>query len=203
MGLPENFQMRMNSRFQIIAVFVLSIFTMWACGEDTIVTTTPATEQKLIDLEIIADYIQEKGYSQVDTTKNGVRYVILNEGNGSPIKTNDIVHFYVAGKLTDGTLFITNIDTAAVNADSYDSTASYEPIIYSYSTTGWTVPNLYSSTTELGYKEGLSKVFGLMKTGGRAQLIVPSGVGFGAAPPSKFIPQNSVLVYDLYPTYVK
>lgn len=193
----------MKNRFQILAIVALSIFTLWACGEDTIVTTTPPDEQKLIDLEIIENYIQEKGYSQVDTTTKGVRYVILDSGNGSFIKTNDIVHFYVAGKLTDGTLFITNLDTAAVNAESYDSTASYEPIIYSYSPTGWTVPSLYSTANEVGYKEGLSKVFGIMKTGGRAQLIVRSGLAYGTSSPSSFIPQNSVVIYDLYPTYVK
>lgn len=193
-------------RNQLAVLILCTLAGLYACNDDGIVSTVDPDIQLEIDLEVIADYIADHGFEQVDTTVSGVRYVVLDSGSGPGIELNDIVSFHMVGRLTDGFLFATNLDTADINNGTYDSALFYRPIRYTYTPDGWNIPELVSNygSLESGYREGLSKVMGILRIGGRARLIVPSGLAYASSPPFGFgIPKNAVLVFDIYPTYVR
>lgn len=194
-----------KSKIHLLILLMTACAFLTACKEDILSTTDPDVQLEL-DLVTIADYITAKGYTNVDTTASGAFYVILEEGTGGDITPNSIVSYQMAGKLTDGFLWATNIDTVAINADAFDSTRVYEPFVISYTVDGWNIPELIRGyrALERGYRDGIAASLGKMNVGGRAQLIVPSGLAYASSPPFGFgIPSNSVIIYDIYPTYVR
>jgi len=191
-----------NMRSHLLIVLTISVGLVMSCNNDIEVEPTVDTDaQWLEDIQIIEDYITANGYSY-DTTTNGVRYTILDSGSGNSVNPNDIVGFHYIGRLTTDTLFRTSVDTVLFNNGAGDSSRSYPPIHYTYSTSGWNIPSIYSSyyDFETGYREGVSKVIGLMKEGGHAKLMIPSGLAYQQFDPTTFgiIPPYSVLVFDIF-----
>jgi len=195
-----------NIKGQVIAVMMIITASLYSCRQDTIVTSVDPDVQLKADLKVMEAYVNAKGYTDVDTTESGVWYVVLDSGSGAEINHNDIVSFFIAGRLTDGFLFATNIDTVDINNGTYDEDLTYNPIIYTYTADGWNIPEIITNfySYERGYREGLSKVLGILKVGGRAQIIIPSGLAYSTNPPFGLgIPRNAVLVFDIYPSYVR
>ncbi|MFY0607817.1 MAG: FKBP-type peptidyl-prolyl cis-trans isomerase [Cyclobacteriaceae bacterium] len=188
---------------QIFGILLLSSLLTTSCTEDVLSTVDPDIQLEL-DLEIIEKFISEKGYSNVDTTALGVFYVILDEGTGADILPNDIVSFDMAGRLTDEYVWATTNAQIAQDNGIYDSTAYYAPLVITYTTDGWNISELVSRLYQLetGYRSGVAAVLGKMNVGGHARFIVPSTLAYGSFPPVGFgIPDNAVLVFDIYPTY--
>lgn len=112
---------------------------------------------------------QNKTKPGVKTTRSGLQYQTVKEGNGPAPKPTDVVKVHYRGTLLDGTEF-----------DS--SYKRNEPIEFPLNRVipGWT--------------EGLQ----LMKVGGKSRLFVPSGLAYGEnPPPGSVIEPNSVLVFDV------
>ena len=180
-------------------VGLLAVLMLMSCEEDSVVSLVDPSIQRAEDLAIIEDYIEEKGYTNVDTTASGVRYAIIEEGTGKSIAFNDIVQIHYAGRLTDGTLFDTSIDTVAINNDSFDSLKTYNPIRFTYAQGGWTLGSYVE-----GFKEGVTASLGKMKVGGSASIMIPSSLGYGTSPPfGSGIPTRAVLVFEVYPVSAK
>ena len=180
-------------------VALATILLLMSCEEDSVVSLVDPSIQRAEDLAIIEEYIEEKGYTDVDTTASGVRYAIIAEGTGKSIEFNDIVQMHYTGKLTDGTLFDTSIDTVAINNGTFDSLRTYNPIRFTYAQGGWTLGSYVE-----GFKEGVTACLGKMKVGGSASIMIPSSLGYGNSPPfGSGIPSRSVLVFEVYPVSAK
>jgi FKBP-type peptidyl-prolyl cis-trans isomerase FkpA len=104
----------------------------------------------------------------VKTTASGLQYEILQEGTGASPKPTDKVTVHYKGTLIDGTEF-----------DS--SYARGQPVTFPL---GNVIP---------GWTEGLQ----LLKTGGKAKLYIPSGLGYGERGAGAKIGPNETLIFEV------
>lgn len=170
-----------------------------ACGDDGIVEVPTQNDRIEEDLVKIEEYIQEKGYQNVDTTKSRVRYVILDEGDGELIEYNDIVTLHFAGRYLDDLLFYTSIDTVDLNNDSYDSTKNYNPVVFTHSASGWAMGQ---ATTVSGFVDGTTRSLDKLRVNGHARIFIPTLLSTGNLN-GRSIPTNEPVVYDIYPVKVR
>lgn len=197
----------MRKQLILFTVVVFTILT--ACDDSALVTAVDPDVQLEEDLQKIEDYIVEKGLTNIDTTTLGVRYTILDSGSGPAINNNDIVSFHFTGRLVDDFMFYTNVDTADINNGTFNSARTYPPIVYTYTGNGWNIPSIFPAyanfrPSEIGYREGVSKVLGILKVGGSARIMIPSKLAYAGNPPyGTGIPANAVLIFDIYPSYVR
>lgn len=186
--------------FSLIIGFAL----LASCNEGTIVEPEDPAIQLAIDLEEIDQFLIDNGYdpATVDTTESGVRYIIIDEGNtmydSLSIDESDIVDFDFIGRLTDGTLFDTTIESVAMeDEDIFNEDRVYVPTLMNYSETGWTIRNRFID----GFVDGIAVTFNKVHVGAHILIVFPSGLGYGAAVRGP-IPANSVLTFELFPVRV-
>ena len=104
----------------------------------------------------------------VFVTESGLQYEILEEGDGpSPSDTSTVTVHY-HGTLVDGTVFDSSVERG-------------EPATFPLNRVipGWT--------------EGLQ----LMKTGAKYKFYIPGELAYGERPPSREIPSNAVLIFEV------
>ena len=101
-------------------------------------------------------------------TASGLEYIEVEAGTGAQPNVGDIVSVHYTGTLEDGTEF--------------DSSVGGEPIQFPLGV-GYVIP---------GWDEGIS----LMREGGKAQLIIPSELGYGPAGQGS-IPPDATLYFDV------
>jgi len=104
----------------------------------------------------------------VKVTASGLQYQSLTEGTGASPKLTDTVKVHYTGKLIDGKTFDSSVDRG-------------EPI------------SLLLARFIKGWAEGLQ----LMKVGGKAILVIPSNLAYGAEGMGSDIPPNSTLVFTV------
>lgn len=200
-----------------------ALISIISCGKDNITPTLDPAIQRAIDIGLINDFIFEKGYTSVDTTESGVRYLTLAEGTGTEIDESDIVSFNYTASLLNDTIFDTSIkevadsiysrqDTASndvlvqILLDNFSSDNDYSPFKITYSSSGWSFAGLIDPVRPdervLGFEDGVAASFRNLKVGGSARMMVPSDLGYGLLN-GTLIPANSVLVFDVYPIKVE
>ncbi|MDA9977517.1 peptidylprolyl isomerase [Flavobacteriaceae bacterium] len=103
-------------------------------------------------------------------TPSGLRYKIINKGNGDSPKKGDKVKVHYKGMLTDETVF-----------DS--SYKRNQPIEFNVGI-GQVIP---------GWDEGIM----LLKNGEKAKFVIPSNLGYGEAGAGGVIPPNATLVFEV------
>lgn len=112
---------------------------------------------------------------EIDTTgftatATGLKYKILEEGKGPVPAVGETVSIRYTGKLATGVIF-----------DSSESRGG--PISFP----------LGKGRVIKGWDEGV----GLMKTGGKARLVVPPELGYGERGVPPTIPPNATLIFDV------
>ena len=117
-------------------------------------------QKKLMD-EIAAGY---------EETPSGLRYKILQKGNGKTPSKGNTVSVHYKGQLLDGTVF-----------DS--SYKRKQPIEFAIG-----VGQVIS-----GWDEGIQ----LLQIGDKARLVIPSNLGYGANGAGGVIPPNATLIFDV------
>ena len=105
-----------------------------------------------------------------EETKSGLRYQIIQKGNGKPAVAGKMVSVHYKGQLADGTVF----------DSSYKRNA---PLDFQVGV-GQVIP---------GWDEGIC----LLSVGDKARLVIPSDLGYGAAGAGGVIPPNATLVFDV------
>ena len=118
-------------------------------------------------LSEVEKVLNEK-YGAAKTTATGLRYITEKEGTGvSPIATNQVTVHYT-GYLLDGKKFDSSVDRGQ------PATFGLNQVI-----PGWT--------------EGLQ----LMSKGGKAKLVIPSALGWGAQGNGKVIPPYAPVLFEV------
>ncbi|WP_372975889.1 peptidylprolyl isomerase [Muriicola sp.] len=105
-----------------------------------------------------------------DKTESGLRYKIIQKGNGKKPEKGQRVSVHYEGSLANGQIF-----------DS--SYKRKEPITFQLGV-GQVIP---------GWDEGI----GLLKVGDKARFVIPSHLAYGSAGAGGVIPPNATLIFDV------
>jgi FKBP-type peptidyl-prolyl cis-trans isomerase len=116
------------------------------------------------------------------THESGLRYVINEEGTGEETVIGKLVSVDYVGKLLDGMVFDTSIESVAKDEGVYNSSRTYSPFAFT----------LGAGQVITGWDIGIS----LLRVGDSATLFVPSGLGYGTRSTGS-IPSNAVLIFDV------
>jgi peptidyl-prolyl cis-trans isomerase A (cyclophilin A) len=111
-----------------------------------------------------------------DKTESGLRYKIINQGDGVQAEKGKTVSVHYKGMLPNGKVF----------DSSYDRK---QPIDFA----------LGMGQVIAGWDEGIQ----LLKVGDKARLVVPSDMAYGSAGAGGIIPPNATLVFDVELVAVK
>ena len=103
-------------------------------------------------------------------TASGLEYIEIEAGSGAQAEAGKTVSVHYTGKFQDGKVFDSSLSRG-------------EPISFP----------LGQGRVIKGWDEGI----GLMKVGGKAQLIVPPELGYGERGAGGIIPPNATLVFDV------
>lgn len=125
-------------------------------------------EQLAKDDSLLQDYFKKNNLT-VQKTKNGLYYIITQEGKGAKAKVGDKVKVHYAGMLLDGTKF----------DSSYDRKQPIEFL-------------LGVGDVIQGWDEGIA----LLSPGTKATLFIPSTLGYGSRAMGP-IPANAILKFDV------
>jgi FKBP-type peptidyl-prolyl cis-trans isomerase len=109
-------------------------------------------------------------------TNSGLEYIEKEAGAGEQAKAGQTVRVHYTGKFPDGRVFDSSVERG-------------EPIEF----------KLGAGRVIKGWDEGIA----LMKVGGKAQLVIPPDLGYGARGAGGVIPPNATLVFDVELVEVK
>jgi len=131
--------------------------------------------------ELIAKYVADKKI-KVTPTESGLYYIEKSKGKGAKPTQGATVKVKYTGMLLDGTVFDTSDEAVAKKNNVYDERRPYEPIEFPAGV-GQVIP---------GWDEALM----LMNAGTKAQLIIPSTIGYGPQGMGP-IPPFATLLFDV------
>lgn len=134
------------------------------------------------DVEQIDAYLSENNIN-AQQTESGLRYVIKKEGSGKKPSSGDTVKVEYTGKLLNGEVFDSSIESVAKENDIYNEGRTYEPLEFVHDQ-GMMIP---------GFDEGVA----YLGEGGEAQLFIPSPLGYGERAAGEKIQPFSILVFDI------
>jgi len=132
-------------------------------------------EREALELEKQEDTLNAAS-AGFEKTSSGLRYQIIQEGDGKKASKGDMVSVHYKGQLLDGTVF-----------DS--SYKRKEPIDFTIGV-GQVIP---------GWDEGIQ----LLKVGDKARLVIPSDLAYGSQGAGGVIPPNAPLIFDVELVNVK
>jgi peptidylprolyl isomerase len=110
------------------------------------------------------------GEGAFETTESGLQINVIDQGDGATPQAGELVSVHYTGWLTDGTKFDSSLDRG-------------QPISFPLGQ-GGVIP---------GWDEGIS----LLNEGGKARLIIPPDLGYGASGAGGVIPPDATLVFDV------
>ncbi|MGY8915586.1 MAG: peptidylprolyl isomerase [Flavobacteriales bacterium] len=127
-------------------------------------------EKRLAEEKAIQAAELDKVAAGFDETPSGLRYKIIQKGNGAKAEKGQTVSVHYEGALVNGTVF-----------DS--SYKRNQPIDFKLGV-GQVIP---------GWDEGIS----LLKVGDKARFVIPSNLAYGSAGAGGVIPGDATLVFDV------
>ena len=127
-------------------------------------------EKRLAEAKALADVELDKIAAGFNKTDSGLRYQIIQEGNGVKAEKGKTVSVHYKGQLADGTVF-----------DS--SYKRNQPLEFPVGV-GQVIP---------GWDEGIC----LLNVGDKARLVIPSDLGYGSSGAGGVIPPDATLIFDV------
>ncbi|MDY5969795.1 MAG: FKBP-type peptidyl-prolyl cis-trans isomerase [Bacteroidales bacterium] len=138
--------------------------------------------------QLLAQYIADNNI-QAEPNANGLYVIVNKKGAGANIAMGSTVAFNYTGRLLDGTVFDSNVESVAKEAGIYETQRNYQPEEFV----------MGQASYVRGLLEGL---YGLQK-GTKATLIIPSHLGYGAKGRGEKIRPYSTLIFDIEIVNVK
>lgn len=105
-----------------------------------------------------------------DETESGLRYKVLQNGDGRPALKGSLVSVHYKGQLLDGTVF----DSSYKRKQPIDFNVGVGQVI-------------------AGWDEGIQ----LLKVGDKARFVIPSNLAYGERGAGGVIPPNATLIFDV------
>ncbi|WBU89548.1 peptidylprolyl isomerase [Cellulophaga omnivescoria] len=127
-------------------------------------------EKRLAEEKAQAEAQMEKLAAGFDATESGLRYKIIQKGNGAKAESGKTVSVHYEGSLVTGQIF-----------DS--SYKRNQPIDFQLGV-GQVIP---------GWDEGIA----LLQIGDKARFVIPSHLAYGSAGAGGVIPPNATLIFDV------
>ncbi|WKB81571.1 peptidylprolyl isomerase [Cellulophaga lytica] len=127
-------------------------------------------EKRLAEEKAQAEAQMEKLAAGFDATESGLRYKIIQKGNGAKAESGKTVSVHYEGSLVSGQVF-----------DS--SYKRNQPIDFQLGV-GQVIP---------GWDEGIA----LLQIGDKARFVIPSHLAYGSAGAGGVIPPNATLIFDV------
>ncbi len=134
------------------------------------------------DIAIIDAYLKKNNIS-AETTENGLRYVILEEGTGPKPQVGDQVQVNYTGNVLEGGYFDTSVEDKAKEFGLHDPRRPYGPFEFVLGTGG----------VIHGWDEGIA----LLSEGTIARLYIPSPMAYGDQQRSEVIVANAILEFEV------
>ncbi len=132
--------------------------------------------------ERLATYLRDNNIT-AQPNEDGLYLIINKKGKGKAIETGSQVSFNYTGRLLDGTVFVSNVQSIAEEAGIYDSQRTYTPEQFVMG--------------QANYVEALLKGMTGLTQGTQATLISPSALGYGSVGRGEKIGPYTTLVYDI------
>jgi len=129
-----------------------------------------AREKRINEERESAKAEMDKLSAGFDETKSGLRYKIIQKGDGKSAETGKTVSVHYKGQLADGTVF----DSSYKRNKPLDFQVGVGQVI-------------------AGWDEGIC----MLQVGDKARFVIPSDLGYGAAGAGGVIPANATLVFDV------
>lgn len=129
---------------------------------------------KKIEIAQLEKYIEGLKLKGISKKPEGVFVHIEKEGNGPKVEQGDNVTIYYTGKLTNGTVFDSNLDSTFGHPEPFKYSAGFRQVIE-----GWDV--------------GVMN----LKQGTKAKLFIPSMLAYGMQGQGPKLPPYSNLVFDI------
>ncbi|GAA4815541.1 peptidylprolyl isomerase [Litoribaculum gwangyangense] len=127
-------------------------------------------EKRLAEEKKAAEIALDKIATGFKKTESGLRYQIIQNGNGAKAEKGKTVSVHYKGQLQDGTIF----DSSYKRNEPIDFLLGMGQVI-----SGW--------------DEGIQ----LLKVGDKARFVIPSHLGYGSRGAGGVIPPNATLIFDV------
>ncbi len=119
---------------------------------------------------------------EAEIDPSGLRYVVIEEGEGEFPQPNQKVSVNYTGKLMSGQVFDTSVEAVAREAGVFNEDRPYQPYQFALGT----------GSVIRGWDIGI----GLLKRGGKGVLYIPSTLAYGERA-TGIIPANAILIFDV------
>lgn len=147
-----------------------------------------AEKRQKTEEDDIEEYLKENNI-YTKPTQTGLYIVRKKRGTGQKAEPGSVVKVNYTGKLLDGTVFDTSNEDIAKEAGNYNAQRDYKPIEF----------ELGKGNVISGWDKGIAK----MREGGKAKLIIPSHLGYGARGAGQLIKPFTPLVFEVELVEVK
>ena len=149
----------------LLIAMVVGVFAITSCSNDDDNESTVSYEDNLKKgQEFLAENAKREG---VVTTKSGLQYEVIKEGDGKSPQATDTVKCHYEGRLIDGRIFDSSYNRGTPSVFTLDQVIK-----------GWT--------------EGLQ----LMKEGSKYRFYIPYNLAYGSQKVSIILPY-SALIFDV------
>jgi peptidyl-prolyl cis-trans isomerase A (cyclophilin A) len=127
-------------------------------------------EKRLADAKKQAEEAMEKLAAGFDKTESGLRYKLIQKGNGKKAEKGRTVSVHYSGSLENGQVF----DSSYKRKQPIDFALGKGQVIE-------------------GWDEGIA----LLQVGDKARFVIPSHLGYGSAGAGGVIPPDATLIFDV------
>lgn len=132
--------------------------------------------------QLLAQYIADNNI-KAEPNANGLYVIVAKKGAGPKIVMGSNVTFNYTGRLLDGTVFDSNVESVAKEAGIYDAQRSYKPKEFTMG--------------QASYVRGLLEGMEGLQKGSKVTLVIPSSLGYGSEGRGERIRPYSTLVFDI------
>lgn len=138
--------------------------------------------------ETIAQYVAEKKITATPT-QDGLYVIVKKQGNGPKVAMGKQVKINYTGRLLNGKVFDTSLETVAKEAGVYNPPRPYEPLAY--------------TVGQMSLIQGWERGIEGKAQGSVIELIIPSALGYGSRGAGDLIQPYTPLTFELEIVEVK